>query len=97
MGPRCPTIRRNHFLGLVITGHLLAYCHDAGGSLLSSSPRIVISLFLLVVDDVDNARGRRTEHGERTRAEDDGEASDETNRSHGRCAGLVTGGGEYEG
>ena len=47
---------------------MLAYCHDAGGSLLSSSPRTVISLFLSVVDDVDNARGRRTAHGERTKA-----------------------------
>ena len=74
VSPRCPTIRRNHFLGLVITKHLLAYCHDAGGSLLSSSPCTVISLFLSVVDHVDNTGGRR--HGERTKAEDDGEASD---------------------
>ena len=44
------------------------YCHDPGGSLLSSSPCTVISLFLSVVDDVDNARGRRTAHGERTKA-----------------------------
>ena len=44
------------------------YCHDAGGSLLSSSPRTVISLFLSVVDDVDNARGQCTAHGERTKA-----------------------------
>ena len=73
------------------------YCHDTGGSLLSSSPRTVISLFLSVVDSVDNARGRRTAHGERTKAEDDGEASDKTNRSRGRCAGPVAGGGEYEG
>ena len=84
-------------MGLVITKHLLAYCHDTGGSLLSSCPRIVISLFLSVVDDVDNARGRRTAHGERTKAEDDGEASDGTNRSRGRCAGPVAGGGESEG
>ena len=81
------------FFGLVITRHLLAYCHDAGGSLLSSSPRTVISLFLSVVDGVDNARVRRTVHGERTKASDDGEASDGTNRSHG----PVAGGGEYEG
>ena len=47
---------------------MLAYCHDAGGSLLSSSPRTVISLFLSVVDDVDNARGQCTAHGERTKA-----------------------------
>ena len=97
VSPRCPTIRRNHFLGLEITKHLLAYCHDAGGSLLSSSPRIVISLFLSVVDGVDNARGWRTAHGERTKASDDGEASDGTNRSRGRCAGPVTGGRTYEG
>ena len=64
VSPRCPTIRRNHFLGLVITKHLLAYCHDAGGSLLSSSPRTVISLFLSVVDGIDKATGRHTEHGE---------------------------------
>ena len=56
------------FYWLEITRHLLAHCHDAGGSLLSSSPRTVISLFLLVVDDVDNVRGRRTVHGERTKA-----------------------------
>ena len=47
---------------------MLAYCHDAGGSLLSSSPRTVISLFLSVVGDVDNARGRCTAHGKRTKA-----------------------------
>lgn len=77
--------------------HLLAYCHDAGGSLLSYSPRTVISLFLPVVDGVDNARGRRTVHGERTKAKDDGEASDGTSRSRGRCVGPVAGKGEYEG
>ena len=54
-------------------------------------------MFLLFVDDIDNARGRRTAHGERTKAEDDGEALDGTNRSRGRCAGPVAGGGEYEG
>ena len=97
VSPRCPTIRRNHLFGFVIMRHLLAYCHDAGGSLLSSSPCTVISLFLSVVDDVDNARGRRTTHDERTKASDDGEASDGTNRSRGRCAGPVAGGGEYEG
>ena len=70
---------------------MLAYCHDAGGSLLSSSPRIVISLFLSVVDDIDNTRRKCTAHGERTKAEDDGEASDGMNRSHGRCAGIVAG------
>lgn len=76
VSPRCPTIRRNHFLGLVITKHLLAYCHDTGGSLLSYSPRTVISLFLSVVDGVDNARGQRTAHGERTKADDDSELED---------------------
>ena len=35
------------------------YCHPL---------HVVISLFLSVVDDVDNARGRRTAHGERTKA-----------------------------
>ena len=97
VSPRCPTIRRNHIFGLVIQSHLLAYCHDASGSLLSSSPRTFISLFLSVVDDVDNARGRHTAHHERTKAEDDGEASDGMNRSCGRCAGPVAGRGEYEG
>ena len=74
VSPRCPTIRRNHCFGLIITSHLLAYCHDASGSLLSSSPRTVISLFLSVVDDIDNARGQHTMHVELTKAEDDGEA-----------------------
>ena len=46
----------------------------AAGSLLSSSPCTVISLFLSVVDHVDNTGGRR--RGKRTKAEDDGEASD---------------------
>ena len=76
---------------------MLAYCHDAGGSLLSSSPRTFISLFLSVVDDVDNTRGRRTVHNERTKAEDDSEASDGMNMSRGRCTSLVAGGGEYVG
>ena len=84
-------------MGLVITKHLLAYYHDAGESLLSSSLCRVISLFLSVVDGVDNARGRCTAHSERTKAEDDGEASDGMNRSRGRCAGPVAGRGEYEG
>ena len=84
-------------MGLVITKHLLAYWNDAGGCLLSSSPRIVVSLFLSVVDSIDNARGRRTAHDKRTKAEDDADASDGTNRSRGRCTGPVAGGGEYEG
>ena len=62
------------FYWLEIRRHLLAYCHDAGGSLLSSSPCTVISLFLSVVDHVDNTGEWR--RGERTKAEDDGEASD---------------------
>ena len=52
---------------------LLAYYHDPGGSLLSSSPCTFISLFLSIVDHVDNTGGRR--RSERTKAEDDGEAS----------------------
>ena len=63
MSPRCPTIRRNHFFGIIIMRHLLAYYHDLGGSLLSSSPRTIISLFLSVVDHVDNIGGRH--RGER--------------------------------
>ena len=61
---------------------MLAYCHDPSGSLLSSSPCTVISLFLSVVDHVDNTRGRR--RGERTKAEDDGEASDENEQEPGK-------------
>ena len=61
---------------------MLAYCHDAGGSLLSSSPCTVISLFLSVVDHVDNTGGRR--RGERTKAEDDGEASDGNEQEPGK-------------
>ena len=41
-------------------------------------------MFLSVVDDVDNARGRRTAHGERTKAEDDGEASDGNEQEPGK-------------
>ena len=44
MGPRCQkSIRRSHFYWLEIRRHLLAYCHDLGGSLLSSSPHTIIS------------------------------------------------------
>ena len=50
-------------------------------------------MFLSVVDGVDNARGRRTAHGERTKAEDDGEASGGKNMSRGRCVGPVAGEG----
>ena len=61
---------------------MLAYCHDPGGSLLSSSPCTVISLFLLVVDHVDNTGGRR--RGERTKVEDNGEASDGNEQESGK-------------
>ena len=61
---------------------MLTYCHDPGGSLLSSSPCTVISLFLSVVDHVDNTGGRR--RGERTKAKDDGEASDGNKQEGGK-------------
>ena len=54
----------------------------AAGSLLSSSPCTVISLFLSVVDHVDNTRGWRRD--ERTKAEDDGEASDGNEQEPGK-------------
>ena len=54
----------------------------AAGSLLSSSPCTIISLFLSVVDHVDNIGGRR--HGERTKAEDDGEASNRNEQEPGK-------------
>ena len=53
---------------------MLAYCHDPGGSLLSSSPYTIISLFLSVVGHVYNTGGQC--RSERTTAEVDGEASD---------------------
>src|SRR3954466_7432592 len=45
MGPRCQksTGRSHFFYWLEIRRHLLAYCHDLGGSPLSSSPRTIIS------------------------------------------------------
>ena len=44
MGPRCQkSTRMSHFFWLQIRRHLLAYCHDLGGSLLSSSPHTIIS------------------------------------------------------
>ena len=46
------------------------YGYGPGGSLLSSSPSIVISSFLMSVDHVDNARRRR--HDERNNSKDDG-------------------------
>jgi len=52
------------------------------GSLLSSSPCTVISLFLSVVDHVDNTGGWH--RGERTKAEDDGEASDGNGQDPGK-------------
>ena len=39
--------------------NLLAYDHGHDGCLLSSSPHTILSRFLLFVDHVDNARGRR--------------------------------------
>ena len=59
----------------------------AAGSLLSSSPCIVISLFLSVVDHVDNTGGRRC--GERTKAKDDGVASDENEQELGKMRGVL--------
>ena len=61
---------------------MLAYCHDLGGSLLSSSPCTIIFLFLSVVDHVDNTGGRR--RGERTKAKDNGEASDRNEQESGK-------------
>ena len=61
---------------------MLAYCHDPGGSLLPSSPCTIIDVFLSVVDHVDNTGGRR--RGERTKAEDDGEASDANEQEPGK-------------
>ena len=54
----------------------------AAGSLLSSSPCTIISLFLSAVDHVDNIGGWR--RGERTKAEDDGEASDGNEQEPGQ-------------
>ena len=59
----------------------------AAGSLLSSSPCIVIFLFLLVVDHVDNTGGRH--RGERTKAEDDGEASDGNEQEPGKMRRVL--------
>ena len=59
----------------------------ATGSLLSLSPCIVISLFLSVVDHVDNTEGRR--RGERTKAEDDGEASDGNEQEPGKMCRVL--------
>ena len=54
----------------------------AAGSLLSSSPCTIISLFLSVVNHVDNTGGRR--RGERTKVDDDGEASDGNEQEPGK-------------
>ena len=59
----------------------------AAGSLLSSSPCTVISLFLSVVDHVDNAR--RWRRGERTKAENDGEASDRNEQEPGKMCRVL--------
>ena len=47
------------------------------------------------VNHVDKA-GQRL-RGERTKAEDDGEASDGNEQERGRCGSVVVGGGEYAG
>ena len=59
----------------------------AAGSLLSSSPCTVISLFLSVVDHVDNTGGRR--RGEQTKAEDDGEALDDNEQEPGKMRKVL--------
>ena len=61
---------------------MLAYYNDPGGFLLSTSPCTFISLFLSVVDHVDNIGGRR--RGEQTKAEDDGEALDGNEQDPGK-------------
>ena len=61
---------------------MLAYCHDLGRPLLSSSPCIIISLFFSVVDHVDNTEGRH--RGERTKADDDDEASEGNEQELGK-------------
>ena len=66
---------------------MLAYCHDPGGNLLSSSPCTVISLFLSVVDHVDNTGGRH--RSERNKAEDDGEASDGNEQESGKMRRVL--------
>ena len=66
---------------------MLAYCHDPSGSLLSLPPCIVISLFLSVVDHVDNTGQRR--RGERTKPEDDGEASDANEQEPGNIRSVL--------
>ena len=57
---------------------------------MSSSPCTVISLFLSVVDHVNNTEGRC--RGERTKAEDDGEASDGNEQEPGKITASVGGG-----
>ena len=57
----------------------------AAGSLLS--PCTIISLFLLVVDHVDNTGGRR--HSEQTKVEDDGEASDGNEQEPGKMRRVL--------
>ena len=61
---------------------MCTYDYGPAGSLLSSSPCTVISLFLSVVDHVDNTGGRR--RGKRTKAEDDVEASDGNEQEPGK-------------
>ena len=66
---------------------MLAYCHDPDGSLLSPSPCTTISLFLSVVDQVDNTRGRH--RGERTKVENDGEALDGNEQDLGKMCRVL--------
>ena len=64
------------------------YCHPLH---VQSSPCSSRLLTTLTTQEGGALRGKRT------KAEDDDEASDGTNRSRGRCASPVAGGGEYEG
>ena len=66
---------------------MLAYCHDPGVSLLSSSPCTIISLFLSILDHVNNTGGWRRD--ERTKAEDDGEASDRNRQETGKMRRVL--------
>ena len=59
----------------------------AAGSLLSSSPCTVISLFLSVVDHVNNTRVQR--RGEQTKAKNDGEASDGNKQDSGKMSRVL--------
>ena len=67
------------------------YCHPPH---VQSSP---CSSQLLTMLTTQEGGAPRTLANQGRKAEDDGEASDGMNRSRGRCAGPVVGGGEYEG